>query len=541
MRSNRSRAAVMKHCPRIVRIGLNPSVAFSLEPAALAQEIVQRQPAFKRQADTWLRMATAKTSRDRPWPDMQNAHRQTGRLVEGLDTLARENPALEELADCLLLMTAASTELKLASRLAHRLWQSLGQLGEFRSLLSSAAPLLLPERVFDDLSQEVECEGPGIDQMMDKVRGIVVEIEGETTELAIGMSMLAAGNVERNHNCRSLADLARQCGAIAASPIAWALKDSATMPSPITKPAVAGLEERTSDERQLRHPTDQVMVCPAALKSKGSKDAIQPFENAIGVRFPLIRVPELASVQQLLIGKFPYAEHAVTRVLTDLTTKQFVHFAPILLVGPPGSGKSTFVRVLSEQLKVGLMRVDGANDNSSCFSGTERRWSTSEPCRPFMAVARFRHANPMVMVDEVDKAGSRQEYGRLWDAMLQFMESETASRFHDPCLQAELDLRHVSIIATANGTDRLPGPLLDRFRVIEFPKPEADHLEALIPDILQTIASDQGLHARFIGPLDQIEVSVLARRWRGGSIRPLKRAIEGILRARDRPGRRTLQ
>lgn len=137
----------MKHCPRIVRIGLNPSVAFSLEPAALAQEIVQRQPAFKRQADTWLRMATAKTSRDRPWPDMQNAHRQTGRLVEGLDTLARENPALEELADCLLLMTAASTELKLASRLAHRLWQSLGQLGEFRSLLSSAAPLLLPERV----------------------------------------------------------------------------------------------------------------------------------------------------------------------------------------------------------------------------------------------------------------------------------------------------------------------------------------------------------------------------------------------------------
>jgi MoxR-like ATPase len=92
--------------------------------------------------------------------------------------------------------------------------------------------------------------------------------------------------------------------------------------------------------------------------------------------------------------------------------------------------------------------------------------------------------------------------------MLQFMESETASRFHDPCLQSELDLRHVSIIATANETDRLPRPLLDRFRVIQFPKPEARHLEALIPDILQTIAADQRLDPRFFQPLDQIEVSI---------------------------------
>lgn len=61
MRSNRSRAAVMKHCPRILRIGLNPVVTFSLEPAALAQEIVQHRPAKKRQVDAWLRMAMAKS------------------------------------------------------------------------------------------------------------------------------------------------------------------------------------------------------------------------------------------------------------------------------------------------------------------------------------------------------------------------------------------------------------------------------------------------------------------------------------------------
>lgn len=533
MRSNRSRAAVMKHCPRILRIGLNPVVTFSLEPAALAQEIVQHRPAKKRQVDAWLRMAMAKTSRERPWPDALNTHRQTRRLVEDLDTLAREDPVLGELADCLLLMTTAATDLGPASRLAHRLWQSLGQLGKFRNHLNSEASLPLSEKIVDELSYEVDCDGPSVDGLIDRVRKIVVEIEGEATELAMGMSMVAAGNVEPNHTCRSLAELARQCGAIAAAPIAWALQENVGLPRSTSKPAAPDLD-RTNGDQRSQHPSDQVMVCPAVLKSKGSKDAIQPFENAIGVQFPLVRVPDLASVRQWLTVKFPYAENSITRVLTDLTTKQFVHFTPTLLVGPPGSGKSTFVRILSEQLKVGLMRVDGSNDVSSSFSGTERRWNSSEPCRPFLAVARFRQANPMMLIDEVDKAGSRQEYGRLWDAMLQFMESETASRFHDPCLQSELDLRHVSIIATANETDRLPGPLLDRFRVIEFPKPEARHLEVLIPDIIQTIAADQGLHPRFFNPLDQIELSVLARRWRGGSIRPLKRAIESILRARDR-------
>ena len=157
------------------------------------------------------------------------------------------------------------------------------------------------------------------------------------------------------------------------------------------------------------------MVCPAITSSKAGKDAVKPFVDAIGAMFPLVKVPALAPVRQSLISKFPYAEHAATRILTDLTTKRFVHFSPILLVGPPGSGKSTFVRTLADQLKVGLMRVDGANDFSSGFSGTERRWSTSEPCRPFMAVARFRQANPIVLVDEIDKATSRQDYGRLWE------------------------------------------------------------------------------------------------------------------------------
>lgn len=538
MRFNSLRATILMACPRIVRIGLNPSVATSAEPAAIAEDIVRLRPAFLPQARMWLKSATGRTSLARPWPEMQNAHGHTSKLVRGLDKLAAKSPVASELADSLVLMTAAAYELLSAARLTNRLWHSVGQLAELRCAVRIEEWRPLPDTIFDNLPPEVVLDQQGVDDLIDKVRRILGEIESETTDLAIGMSLLAAGNSAPENNCLSLAELARQMGT---SPgLMRNLNGEASIPSSVVPPVVANQSDRPS-KTEVPQRADAVLVCPAITGSKAGKDAVKPFVDAIGARFPLIKVSALAPVRQKLISKFPYAEHAATRVLTDLTTKQFVHFSPILLVGPPGSGKSTFVRALAEQLKVGLMRVDGANDFSSGFSGTERRWSTSEPCRPFMAVARFRQANPIVLVDEIDKATSRQDYGRLWDSMLQFMESETSSRFPDPCLQVELDLRHVSIIATANEVNRLPGPLLDRFRIIEFPKPELRHLEALVPDILRTIALDQGIHPRFMDPLDQIEVAVLARRWRGGSIRPLKRAIEAILRARECSERRTFQ
>ncbi|WP_377843874.1 AAA family ATPase [Bosea sp. UC22_33] len=464
---------------------------------------------------------------------MNKAHGKLARLAHHLDSRAPQNPALGELADCLIAMTAPASAIDLASRLAPPIWQALAKLAEFKSLVGSGAPVLIPEKIFNHLSTEIDCDGPGVDDMLDRVEKIIVEIQGEATELAIGMSKIAAGDVDPTRNYRSLVDLARRTGLLAVQPITWALRDILDTANTFPKPATVE-PENIGGRDSPQHLADHVMVCPTVQKSKGSRDAILPFEKAIGVRFPLVSVPDLATVRQSLLTKFPYADHTVARVLTDLSIKRFVQFSPILLVGPPGSGKSTFVRALSEQLKVGLMRVDGSNDMSSSFSGTERRWNSSEPCRPFQAVARFQQANPMILIDELDKAGERQDYGRLWDSMLQFMETETASRFHDPCLQSELDLRHVSIIATANELDRLPSPLLDRFRVIPFPEPEARHLEALIPDILRTIAADQGLDPRFFEPVDQVELSVLARRWKGGSIRPLKRALEGILRVRDR-------
>lgn len=532
MRSNRSRSAVLKHCPRILRIGLNPGAEFSSELTGLADEIVRQQPARKRDVKAWLRDATERRSTDKGWRDKLDARHPAKTLVARLDNATTRHAAADELADCLVLMTASSDDHELAPRLARRLWHGVSQLADLRASFDSDGACLVSGDIFGQLLEEVDVDGPGM--MIETVRGILVELMAEAMVLVVGMSALAAGFDQATRLCRSLRDLARQCGEKALLPII------STMCPPtvatFTSPGMPsdGVWTKPASDRAQRHSTSEIVVCPAVQRTKSSRDAIEPFKDAIGVALPLVGVPDLAVAHRSLARQFPYAEQAVGRVLTDLSTKRFVSFSPILLVGRSGAGKTTFVRALSEHLKVGLMRVDGANDSSSTFGGTERRWNSTEPCRPFMAVARFRQANPMVMVDEIDKAGTRQDYGRLWDAMLPFLDSETASRFQDPCLQVELDLRHVSITATANEITRLPGPLLDRFRVIEFPVPEACHLEALVPDILRSIASDQGCNPLFFEPLDQVEISFLTRRWRGGSIRPLRRAIEAILRARDR-------
>jgi ATP-dependent Lon protease len=67
-----------------------------------------------------------------------------------------------------------------------------------------------------------------------------------------------------------------------------------------------------------------------------------------------------------------------------------------------------------------------------------------------------------VLIDEIEKAGTRSDYGRLWDCLLGFFEIETSVRYPDPALQTNLDLSQVSYVATANNLDRARLPMITR-------------------------------------------------------------------------------
>jgi ATP-dependent Lon protease len=251
------------------------------------------------------------------------------------------------------------------------------------------------------------------------------------------------------------------------------------------------------------------------------------------VALPLVKVPSLHEVRRQLLFEFPYAAEAVDFVLADLVGRMTIGLRPLLVVGPPGGGKTRFVRALARSLGVGVWRTDAARSDGAVFGGTDRRWYSAEPAHPFLAIVQAKHANPLVLLDELEKSATRSDYGRLWDCLLGFLEPETNCRYPDPALQVTLDLSHVSYVATANSLDPLPSPIRDRFRVIEFPKPKAEHLHALLPAVAVDLATERGLDPRWIEPLNGTELAAVAQHWRGGSVRRLRRIFEAILRQRD--------
>ena len=160
------------------------------------------------------------------------------------------------------------------------------------------------------------------------------------------------------------------------------------------------------------------------------------------------------------------------------------------------------------------------------------------PCHPFLAISRARYANPIVLIDEIEKAATRKDYGRCWDSLLGFLERETASRYPDPAFQVPIDVSHISYLATANSVDALPPPLIDRMRILEFPEPRAEDLDPLLPTIINELARERGLDARWIASLTIVEREMLGAHWSGGSVRRLARLVEVVVRDRELRTRR---
>jgi ATP-dependent Lon protease len=113
------------------------------------------------------------------------------------------------------------------------------------------------------------------------------------------------------------------------------------------------------------------------------------------------------------------------------------------------------------------------------------------------------------------------------------LEPQSARTWHDPYLQASVNLAHVIWLATANTLDGIPMPLRDRCRVIRFPDPTPIHLPALATHLLKALVAERGLDPIWALPLDAYELEQLAAAWPGGSIRALARLVETVLKARD--------
>jgi ATPase family associated with various cellular activities (AAA) len=299
--------------------------------------------------------------------------------------------------------------------------------------------------------------------------------------------------------------------------------------------ADGGSTATTGDPTEHDAPRSMI-VCPKFAKGVTGKikEAIQGHEHMLGLPIALAPTGDLPARRKQLIREFPYASDLVDFILGDLTSKPTVHIRPVLLTGTPGNGKTHFARRFAHVFGLHLWSVDCSGSDGSVFAGTDRRWYSAEPCHPFLAMSRGKQANPLILLDELEKAPTRQDYGRMWDSLLPFLDPGSNRAIQDKCLQVPIDASQINFIATANRIDALPWPLRDRLRIIAFPEPTPEFLPALIPPLLADLTTSRGLDQRFIEPLTEEDHAFLAKRWMGGSVRRLARLLEAIINARER-------
>lgn len=203
-----------------------------------------------------------------------------------------------------------------------------------------------------------------------------------------------------------------------------------------------------------------------------------------------------------------------------------IRFPPVLLLGTSGIGKTRFPRILAERLALPwrLFAMGGTTDNRA-FEGTDIGWSSRQPSWLADCFRQLQVANPLLLLDEADKAGGSDQNGRMVHSLLQMLEAvENASRWMDPCLRGRLDLGHVNWILTANDISQMPAPLLDRVTVFRVEPPGES--EQIIAKMREEIAGRFGAPAQLLPPVlpetvDAIREAMAA----GASLRQVRSAL----------------